>query len=65
MKSKVATCYEDLTLTQRIGLKGQIQTNPAFCVYKMVWIFFGFKAAINYFLTDDINLFFHLDPHIG
>lgn len=47
--------YEDLTLNQRIALKGFIETKPELQSYKLVWILWNFKMAVEYFLNDDIN----------
>lgn len=48
--------YEDLTIDQKIGLKGEFQTNEKCVNYRAVWLLYGFITAINYFLTDDINI---------
>lgn len=47
--------YEQLTIDQRIGLKGYFKTEPELAQYRMVWLFWGFKKAVEYFLNDDIN----------
>lgn len=47
--------YEDLTLNQRIGLKGLFQTDPELSSYMAIWILWNFKVAINCFLTGCIT----------
>ena len=47
--------YEELTLDQKISLKGVFMTNPAFAHYKKVMLFWGFVKTIEYFLNDDIS----------
>jgi len=48
--------YTDLTLNQRISLKGEIATNPKLREYRVVRIMWGWVAAIEFFLTDDITI---------
>jgi hypothetical protein len=50
--------YKDLTIHQKIGLKGEIQNNPSLHQFKIAWLFFGFRKTIDYFLTNDINVFY-------
>ena len=47
--------YEDLTLNQRIGLKNEFINNPVCQNYRLVWIMWNFKVAVEYFLNDDIS----------
>ena len=47
--------YTDLTIDQRISLKGYFQTDIQCQNYKLVWMFWGFIKAVEYFLNDDIN----------
>ena len=47
--------YIDLTIDQRISLKGEFHTNPACQQYHMVMILWGFVAAVEYFLNDNIS----------
>lgn len=47
--------YEDLTLMQKIGLKGFIDTLPELAPIKAVWILWGFKKAVEYFWDHDIH----------
>jgi hypothetical protein len=47
--------YTDLTLHQRISLKGYIETNPELRSYALVMVLWGFVKAIEYFLNDDLN----------
>lgn len=47
--------YSDLSLDQKISLKGEFQTNPALVNYKAVMLLFGFISAVDYFLDDDID----------
>jgi len=48
--------YIDLTLDQRISLKGEFKTNPKCINYKAVMVFWNFKIAVEYFLNDDITI---------
>ncbi len=48
--------YTDLTIDQRIGLKGEFATNPECVNYKAVMALWGFVIAIEYFLNDDISI---------
>ena len=48
--------YRDLTLDQKIGLKGEFQTNPDCVNYKVVMALWGFIPAIEFFLTDDFSI---------
>lgn len=50
--------YTDLTIDQRIGLKGQFETNPKMVNYKVVWLLWDFIIAVEYFLNDDINVLY-------
>ena len=52
--------YIDLTLDQRIGLKGEFQVNPECECYKAVMLLWGFVVAIEYFLNDDISVLYRL-----
>lgn len=47
--------YEDLTLNQRIGLKGEFMANPDCQNYRLIWIFWDFKKAVEFFLNDDFS----------
>lgn len=47
--------YEDLTLLQRIGLKGFIENEKELAPLKAIWILWGFKKAVEYFLNEDIS----------
>lgn len=47
--------YEQLTINQKISLKGYFQTDRAMYRYGLVMMAFGFKKAIEYFLNDDLN----------
>jgi hypothetical protein len=47
--------YKDLTLHQKISLKGYFETNPGLANYRAAMFFFGFVQAINFFLSEDIN----------
>lgn len=47
--------YTDLTIDQRIGLKGEFITNPHCKNYRLVWIMWDFVTAVEFFLNDDIN----------
>lgn len=48
--------YTDLTLDQRISLKGEFQINPELTNYKVVMVLWGFIEAVEYFLNDDLDL---------
>jgi hypothetical protein len=45
--------YKDLTLMQRIGLKGMIEKLPELRPFKAVWLLWNFKVAVNAFLSDE------------
>ena len=47
--------YKDLTIDQRISLKGEFQTNPILVNYKAIMLFWNFIIAVDYFLSDDIT----------
>jgi hypothetical protein len=47
--------YEQLTIMQKIGLKGAIQTWPSLAHIKLIWVFWNFKIAVEYLLNEDIN----------
>lgn len=48
--------YTDLTLHQRISLKGEFQTNPKCKNYYAIMVLWGFIKAIEYFLNDDLSI---------
>ncbi len=48
--------YTDLTLDQRISLKGEFQVNPKCINYRMVMLLWGFIEAVEYFLNDDLSI---------
>jgi len=48
--------YTDLTLNQRISLKGEIATNPKLGEYRVVSVMWGWVEAIEFFLTHDITI---------
>ncbi len=48
--------YTDLTLDQRISLKGEFQVNPECINYRMVMLLWGFIEAVEYFLNDDLSI---------
>lgn len=47
--------YNDLTINQKISLKGEMINNPLLHNYKVAMKFYGFRKAIQYFLDGDIN----------
>lgn len=49
--------YEDLTIHQKITLKGLFQSEDLLIQYWASLTFFGIKATINWFLTDDFSHF--------
>jgi hypothetical protein len=48
--------YKDLTLDQRISLKGEFKTNPICENYKAIMLLWNFVKAVEYFLNDDISI---------
>lgn len=48
--------YTDLTLDQRISLKGVFETNPVCENYRAIMILWNFIVAVEYFLNDDISV---------
>jgi hypothetical protein len=48
--------YRDLSLDQKISLKGEFKTNPICVNYNAAMILWGFVKAIEYFLNDDISI---------
>ena len=50
--------YQDLTLDQKISLKGFFFTDETLYSYRIAMEFFVFKNAVDYFLTDDINVLY-------
>ena len=59
MKEENKMKYDDLTIHQKISLKGEFETNPKLENYWAVMLLWGFKKAIEYFLNDDLSI---LDP---
>lgn len=54
--------YTDLTLHQRISLKGEFEINPDLVIYKTIMILWDFVKAVEFFLNDDISvLYWNLD----
>lgn len=47
--------YTDLSLNERIALKGFISRDPDLAPYKLIWILWDFKTAVEYFLNEDLN----------
>lgn len=47
--------YYDLTLDQRISLKGLFETDKELTPYRAIMVLWGFVKAIEYFFNDDIN----------
>lgn len=45
--------YTDLTVHQRISLKGEFATNPLLQQYRAIMMFFNFVLAVEYFLNHD------------
>jgi len=48
--------YSELTLDQRISLKGEFEINPELGCYKAVMILWGFIEAVEFFLNDDLSV---------
>lgn len=57
--------YRDLTLDQRISLKGYFQSEKELHYYRLVSLFWNFVVAVEFFLNDDINPLLRTtnDPH--
>lgn len=47
--------YNELTIHQKITLKGLFITDKELENYYLVWIVWGFVKAIKYFLNDDLK----------
>ncbi len=45
--------YADLTVHQKIGLKGAFTNDPTWSSYGAIMLLWNFKVAIEYFLKDD------------
>jgi hypothetical protein len=45
--------YRDLTLDQRISLKGEFQTNSQLAAMRGVMRLWGFVKAVDFFLSDN------------
>lgn len=45
--------YKDLTLMQRIGLKGEIEKNQSLGAFRAVWLLWNFKVAVDAFLSNE------------
>jgi hypothetical protein len=45
-----------LTLDQRIGLKGEFETNKECAPYKVIMKLWNFIIAVEYFLNDDLSI---------
>lgn len=50
--------YTDLTLDQRISLKGLFFTDKDLVNYKAIFLLWNFILAVEYFLNDDINVLY-------
>ena len=48
--------YNELTVDQKISLKGEFEKNPKCENYKVIMIMWNFVIAIEYFLNDDISI---------
>ena len=48
--------YTDLTLHQRISLKGEFKTNSECACYGAIMALWDFVIAIEFFLNDDISI---------
>lgn len=48
--------YSDLTIHQRVSLKGMFMTDESLGNYRMVMIMWNFKLAVEFFLNDDISI---------
>lgn len=47
--------YKDLTLHQRISLKGYFRTEKGLEQYNAVMALWGFVKAVEYFCNDDLS----------
>jgi len=48
--------YNDLTLDQKISLKGLFQTDNNLHIYRAIVLFWGFVKAVEVFLNDDVSI---------
>lgn len=51
--------YENLTLNQKISLKGEFQTNPKLNNYRAIMLLCDFVTAVNFFLKEDISIIYN------
>jgi hypothetical protein len=45
--------YSELTLNQKISLKGYFKTEPSLSHYYAIMMLWNFVIAVNFFLSDD------------
>jgi len=50
--------YKDLTLNQRISLKGIFETDALCYQYKAIMALWNFVIAIEYFLNEDTSILY-------
>ncbi len=50
--------YTDLTLDQRISLKGLFFTDKSLVNYKAIFLLWDFVFAVEYFLNDDTDVLY-------
>ena len=48
--------YTDLTIDQRISLKGIFKTDKEWAAYGAIMLLWNFKIAIEYFLNNDMSI---------
>lgn len=48
--------YTDLTLDQRISLKGWFETDKKLVQFRAIMILWDFVKAVEFFLNDDISI---------
>ena len=50
--------YTELSIHQKISLKGLFKTDPELSQYSAIMLLWNFKTAINFFLKNDINILY-------
>lgn len=48
--------YDELSIHQKIGLKGVFMNDQDLEIYRMVMVVWNFKVAIEFFLTGDYSV---------
>jgi len=55
---KLKVDYTELSIHQKISLKGLFKTDPELSQYSAIMLLWNFKTAINFFLKNDINILY-------